>query len=174
LDEEVDYSIQAFLLYMFTRSVFSAKSDRIFLNFLPALEDLSRIRSYGWGISALGWMYSNIGEMANGEKAMFLGLHFLWEVRYLLFYLTSLLFFCFDLRFNKNFVPLHVLCYERLTPLAPRRKGQALFPMPCVERWKVSRIYAKAQKSISMFRRDLDRITAAQVKILSFNFLLFC
>lgn len=77
---------------MFTRSVFSAKSDRIFLNFLPALEDLSRVRTYGWGRSALGWMYSNMGEVANGEKAMFLGLHFLWEVIFFCLYIYF--YFC--------------------------------------------------------------------------------
>lgn len=93
LDVEVDYSIWAFLSYMFTRSVFNAKSDRVFLNFLPALEDVSRVRTYGWDRSALGWMYSNMGEVANGENTMFLGLHFFWEVRCLLFCLTSLLFF---------------------------------------------------------------------------------
>lgn len=95
---EVDYSVRTFLLYMFMRSVFSAKSDQIFLNFLLALEDLSRVRTYGWVRSTLGLMYSNMGKVANGEKAMFLGLHFLWEVRHLLFCLVSLLFL-FLLRF---------------------------------------------------------------------------
>lgn len=65
---EVDYSVWA-------------KSDRIYLNFLPALDDLTRGSTYGWGRFVLGWMYSNMGDMANREKAMFLGLHFLWEVR---------------------------------------------------------------------------------------------
>ena len=60
-----------------------------------------------------------------------------------LFSFIILLFILFDLRFDEDFVSLQVWCYERLTPLAPRRKGQALFPVPCVERWKVSRSYAR-------------------------------
>lgn len=51
-----------------------------------------------------------------------------------------------------------------LTPLAPHKREQAIFPMPCVKRWKVSHTNSKAQKSISTFRRDLDKIMAAQVE----------
>lgn len=98
---EVDYSVRAFLLYMFMRSVFSAKSDRIYLNFLLALNDLTRVSTYGWGRSAIGWMYSNMGKVANGEKVIFLGLHFLWEVRCLknfvfvvVFFLLLFILFC--------------------------------------------------------------------------------
>lgn len=52
-EEEIGYLVRAFLLYMFTQSVFSGKSDRIFLNFLPTLDNLSKVNTFGWGRSAL-------------------------------------------------------------------------------------------------------------------------
>lgn len=70
------------------------------------------------------------GEVANGQKVMFLGLHFLWEVRFIYIYIYIyfllvfiVVFFCWFLDFDEDFVSLQVWCYERLTPLAPRRKG---------------------------------------------------
>lgn len=74
-----------------------------------------------------------------------------------------LVYFCSVLNYNFLF-SLQVWCYERLTSLAPHRKGRALFLLPFVERWKTSHTYSNAWKSISMFRWDLDHITAVQVK----------
>lgn len=43
-------------------------------------------------------LYSNMSEVANVEKVMFLGLHFLWEVKYFIFYcVVSFLFALFNL-----------------------------------------------------------------------------
>lgn len=52
------------------------KSDRIFFNFFPALEDLTKVSTYDWGRFTLEWMYSNMSKVVNREKAVFLGLHF--------------------------------------------------------------------------------------------------
>lgn len=102
-DMEKVYSIQAFLSYMLTHSIFCGKSDWVYCYLLPVLENLYLVATWSWGRSALGWMYLNMSEISMGQSPhAFVGLCFLWEVC-VFFYFIFLLSFEFVVYLNIAF-----------------------------------------------------------------------
>ena len=61
-------------------SFLHTRRDRINLNILRSLVDLSILREYDWAGAALGTMYREMGDMSRAMLCSLGGTFFIWEV----------------------------------------------------------------------------------------------
>lgn len=70
---------RAYLLYLFSASLYLNRCSKVHLSYLPALRDLRTASSFDWGEAALGAAYGFLGDSSRMEQGA-TGYWRIWEV----------------------------------------------------------------------------------------------
>ncbi|KAG5548617.1 hypothetical protein RHGRI_014086 [Rhododendron griersonianum] len=109
-DERVVCCARAYLLYVIGCTLFCDKSGGfVQLDLLPLLEDLDKVRTYGWGSSCLAFLYRHLGYASRSKAKQIGGFLILLEAW-----------------INKHFPTLHPVLDPEYTEELPRARRWCL------------------------------------------------